>query len=217
MDYLFPAPPPMAVPILGSEAVFPVRRVFCVGRNYAAHAKEMGASGREAPFFFMKPNDALVINGGIVPYPPATNDLHYETELVLALNDNKKLFGYAVGLDLTRRDLQNAAKKQGHPWDMAKGFDYAAPIGTIAPKERVHHIEEAELQLQVNGVPKQRGKVADMIWKIDEIISELSKLIQLKAGDLIFTGTPDGVGPVRPGDQLRAGITGLPELAVEIK
>ena len=206
---------------------FAVRRIFCVGRNYADHAREMGANpDREPPFFFTKPADAIVANHGNVPYPPATSNLHHEVELVVALASGGKniplenaqghIFGYAVGLDLTRRDLQAAAKDKGHPWDMAKGFDHSAPISAITPIQVTGALNTGSIQLSVNGVVRQKGDLSDMIWSIPEVIAHLSGLVELKAGDLIYTGTPAGVGPVVAGDRLEAVIPGLDPLSVTI-
>ena len=206
---------------------FAVRRIFCVGRNYADHAREMGANpDREPPFFFTKPADAIVANHGNVPYPPATSNLHHEVELVVALASGGKniplenaqghIFGYAVGLDLTRRDLQAAAKDKGHPWDMAKGFDHSAPISAITPIQVTGALNTGSIQLSVTGVVRQKGDLSDMIWSIPEVIAHLSGLVELKAGDLIYTGTPAGVGPVVAGDRLEAVIPGLDPLSVTI-
>jgi len=206
--------------ISGSEARFPVRRIFCVARNYAEHAREMGHDpNREPPFFFAKPADALVENGCDVPYPPRTQNLHYEVELVVALAKGGRnlsveeaeglIYGYAVGNDLTRRDLQAEAKKQGRPWDTAKGFDHSAPLSAIHRTDEVGHIRRGAIWLKVNGETRQQGDVADMIWSVPEVIAELSTLFELQAGDLIFTGTPAGVGPVVPGDVIECGIDGL--------
>ncbi|MCH8685760.1 fumarylacetoacetate hydrolase family protein [Pedomonas mirosovicensis] len=206
--------------ISGSEARFPVRRIFCVARNYAEHAREMGHDpNREPPFFFAKPADALVENGCDVPYPPRTQNLHYEVELVVALAKGGRnlsveeaeglIYGYAVGNDLTRRDLQAEAKKQGRPWDTAKGFDHSAPLSAIHRTDEVGHIRRGAIWLKVNGETRQQGDVADMIWSVPEVIAELSTLFALQAGDLIFTGTPAGVGPVVPGDVIECGIDGL--------
>jgi len=213
-------------PVLGRAETFPIRRIYCVGRNYAAHAREMGADLREPPCFFVKDADAYAPSGGVVPYPPATSDYHYETELVVAIGAegfdvapeaaNRLIFGYAVGLDMTRRDLQSAAKKAGLPWDTGKNFPGAAPLGAITPSAEAGAIAVADITLQVNGAVRQHSVIADMIWSVPEIIAHLSKLYVLKPGDLIFTGTPEGVGPVQPGDQLVARVSGLSELEVRI-
>ena len=226
MDYSVP-PRITAVPVLSGQP-FCVRRIFCVGRNYADHAREMGSNPeREAPFFFTKPADAIVLNHGLVPYPPATANFHHEVELVVALGSggrsiptvsaNACVFGYAVGLDMTRRDLQFAAKEKGHPWDMAKGFDHSAPIGTITPKAVTGILSAGAIQLSVNGTQRQSGDLSAMIWSIPEIIAQLSGLVELAAGDLIYTGTPSGVGPVLSGDRIKATVAGLETLSVTIE
>ncbi len=226
MSYVFPPPPPVAVPIAGSEALFPVRRVYCVGRNYADHAAEMGADTREPPFFFSKPTDALVPGGGKAHYPPATNDLQHEVELVVALAGGgadispatalDKVYGYAVGIDLTRRDLQKRAKDKGQPWDMSKGFDQSAPLGAIQPATLVGHPTSGSIWLAVNGELRQKGDLAQMSWTVAEIIANLSTYVTLAAGDLIFTGTPAGVSTVWRGDVLTAGVAGIGEFAVSL-
>jgi fumarylpyruvate hydrolase len=204
----------------GEAAVFPVRRILCVGRNYAAHRREMGGDDRDPPFFFAKPADAVVPPGGEVPYPPGTADLHHEIELVVALKAGGAnvpveraldlIYGYGVGVDLTRRDLQNAAKAKGHPWDAAKGFDAAAPISAIRKWDGAP--PQGRIALSVNGALRQQGQVADMIWNLAEVIAEASKLWTLAAGDLIFTGTPEGVGPIVPGDLVEGEIEGVGKL-----
>lgn len=222
--------PPPAVPALavaGSDQVFPLRRVFCVGRNYAAHAREMGSDpNREPPFFFTKPADAVVPASGVVPYPPATRELHHEVELVVALKGGGTdiapdaamdlVWGYGVGLDLTRRDLQAVAKKDGRPWDMAKGFDASAPCSPLVPAERVGHPREARIWLEVNGQARQEGNLDEMIWPVADVIAALSRLVALAPGDLIFTGTPAGVDALRPGDKVRGGVDGVTTFELEI-
>ncbi|MBN2751910.1 MAG: fumarylacetoacetate hydrolase family protein, partial [Rhodospirillaceae bacterium] len=199
-----------------------VHRIYCVGRNYADHAREMGADpDREPPFFFSKPADAI-IQGHAVPYPPRTSDLHHEVEWVLALGQGGRdldlteaettIFGYAVGVDLTRRDLQTEAKANGRPWDMAKGFDASAPIGRIRPRSAANLSPEAQIRLSVDGTEKQSGTLAQMIWSAAEVIANLSTYVELKPGDLIFTGTPSGVGPLAKGAKVTAEIDGLPRL-----
>jgi len=213
-----------SVPIAGSSDRFPVRRIFCVGQNYADHAREMGSDpDRQPPFFFCKPADAIVPGGGDIPYPAHTADLHHEVELVLALKgggsdiaagDARALvFGVAVGIDLTRRDLQAAAKKAGRPWDMAKGFDLSAPITPIVAGA---YPTSGAITLSIDGAVRQRGDLADMIWSPDEIIATLSTYVTLAPGDLIFTGTPAGVGPIRRGETVLAEIAGLPSLALRV-
>lgn len=213
---------PPAVPALavaGSDQRFPLRRVFCVGRNYAAHAREMGHDpDREPPFFFTKPADAIVLaadpkNPAKIPYPPATKNLHHEMELVVCLKSGgadipvdkalDHVFGYAVGLDMTRRDLQNQAKDMGRPWDMGKGFDNSAPIGIVYPVSEVGHIDKGTIQLDVNGKTRQKSDLNALIWSIPETISYLSGLVTLAAGDLIYSGTPEGVAAVGKGDTLQ--------------
>ena len=228
MVFAIPPQLPVALPIAGSAEFFPVRRVYCVGRNYADHAREMGAlaqaEGREPPFFFMKPGDAVVSGDGelAVAYPPLTNNLHHEVELVVALGagganvavDDAKglIFGYTVGLDLTRRDIQAKAKEKGHPWDMGKGFDQSAVAGVIQPVAQVGHPAGGRIWLTVNGQTRQDGDLAAMGWKVADVIANLSTLVKLEAGDLIYTGTPAGVGPLVPGDRLEAGVDGVATL-----
>ncbi|MFC4274668.1 fumarylacetoacetate hydrolase family protein [Achromobacter aloeverae] len=230
MDYVLPPLPVTAVPVAGSAALFPVRRVFCVGRNYAEHAKEMGFTGREDPFFFCKPADAIVAvadgETGKLPYPSKTSNLHYEMELVVAIGKagkdipvdqaNDHVWGYALGLDMTRRDLQGEAKKQGRPWEVGKAFDKSAPLGPIHPRSVTGVLDKGEIWLDVNGARKQESDLSSMIWNIPESIAYLSGLFELQPGDLIFTGTPEGVGAVVKGDQLVGGVAGLGELRVEI-
>ena len=225
-DFVIAPPPIVAVPVAG-RGLFPVRRVFCVGRNYAEHAREMGHEpGREPPFFFSKPDDALVVDGADVPYPPMTADFHHEIELVVALGSGgaeidastalSHVWGYAAGIDFTRRDLQQQAKKAQRPWDMAKGFDHSAPIGAIAPASRIGHPASGAIALSVNGVARQRGNIADMTWNVSEIIAELSRYVELAAGDLIFTGTPAGVAAVVRGDVLAGSVEGVGAVSARI-
>lgn len=230
MSYLFTPPATVSLPVLGRSERFPVRRVYCVGRNYEDHAKEMGFTGREPPFFFLKPADALLVvpagETGSMPYPSLTTNLHHEVELVAAIGVGGRdirasdamthVCGYAVGLDMTRRDLQNDMKKQGRPWCIGKGFDYSAPIGTVVPWSDTGDIAQAEVKLSVNGVERQRSTVSKLIWNIAETIEHLSAAWELQPGDLIFTGTPEGVGAVVRGDKLTASVTGLPVLSIEI-
>ena len=206
MSYVITAPTPPSVEVRGTRDRFPVRRIFCVGRNYAAHAREMGNDDREPPFFFTKPADAVVANDVAVPYAPRTSNFHHEAELVVAIGSgganipvakaNSHVYGYAVGIDLTRRDLQTEARDGGKPWDTSKAFDRSAPIGAIRPVSAGGIIESARIWLSVNGKLKQDANVADMTWKVPEIIAELSTFFELAAGDLIYTGTPAGVGPL---------------------
>ena len=214
MSLAFAAAPAVSLPIAGSVERFPVHRVYCVGRNYAEHVKEMGGEvGRDPPFFFAKPPDALVSDGRF-PYPSMSSDVHHEIELVVALGPNAKIFGHAVGLDMTRRDLQAAAKKLGRPWETAKGFDRSGPLGPIVRHDRA--LTAGAISLDVNGQRRQTGDLSEMIWNIDEIIAELGKLFELKAGDLIFTGTPSGVAAVQRGDRLHAQIAGVGPLDVDV-
>jgi fumarylpyruvate hydrolase len=223
MSHPFPPPPAATVPIAGSAGRFPVHRIYCVGRNYAEHAREMGNVPEKgaAPVFFMKPADAVVTDGRDPLFPSATQNLHHEVELVIALSGGgadvdpaqalNLVYGYAVGVDLTRRDLQAAAKAKGNPWDIAKGFDDSAPISAIVPAAGRHPIDE-RLWLAVNGVGKQSAAVSEMLWTVPEIIAELSRLYRLQPGDLIYTGTPAGVGPLQPDDRVECGLEGWAEL-----
>jgi fumarylpyruvate hydrolase len=222
--YAIAAPPITTVAIAGADTVFPVARVYCVGRNYAEHSIEMGHDpDREPPFFFMKPADAVVPPGRL-PFPTRTRELHHEIELVVALGEGGRdipeeqaldhVFGYAVGLDMTRRDLQAAAKKAGRPWDMAKGFDQSAPTGSIRTVEDIGHPTKGAVWLRVNGEPRQQGDLDQQIWTVPETIGFLSTLVSLRPGDLIMTGTPKGVGHVEPGDHLEGRIEGVGHLSV---
>jgi fumarylpyruvate hydrolase len=219
MNTVIPAWELPSLAVAGTDARFPVRRIFCVGRNYADHAREMGHDpSREPPFFFTKPADA-VVQRETVRYPPATSDLHHEVELVVALQSGGAdlaigealgcVFGYAVGVDLTRRDLQARAKAKGHPWDMGKGFDESAPIGVVQPASAIGHPQRGAIALAVNGELRQQGDLSQMIWSIPEVIAELSHLVRLAPGDLIFTGTPAGVAALVRGDRLRGEIAGV--------
>ncbi len=221
--FVFPAPPAPALPIFDEAALFPVRRILCVGRNYAAHRREMGGDDRDPPFFFSKPADA-VVSDGRVPFPSRSQDLHHEIELVVALGGGGEsltaeralslVFGYATGVDLTRRDLQAAAKAKGQPWDAAKGFDASAPISPIRRWDGPP--PSGAIRLWVNDSLRQEGEIADMIWGIAEIIAEASNLWRLAPGDLIFTGTPEGVGPLRVGDMVRGEIESVGALTFTI-
>ena len=230
MDFLFAPPATVSVPVVGHGKQFPVHRIYCVGRNYEEHAKEMGFTGREPPFFFLKPADALVVvnagETGHMPYPSLTQNLHHEIELVVAIGKGGKnisasqamshVYGYAVGLDMTRRDLQNDMKKQGRPWCIGKAFDHSAPMGPIVPASDVKGIEHAKISLQVNQGPRQSSTIDKLIWNISETIEHLSAAWELQPGDLIFTGTPEGVAAVVKGDTLVGHVDGLPELHVKI-
>jgi fumarylpyruvate hydrolase len=218
--------PVTTVPVIGGGS-FPVHRIYCVGRNYAAHAREMGFEpDREAPFFFLKPGDAVVQNGAVIPYPRMTTNYHHEIELVVAIGKagsevsvedaGTLIFGYAVGLDMTRRDLQLEARDKGRPWDMGKAFDRSAPCGAITPKDEAGDIAGATIRLEVNGELRQQSQIPMLIWSVDEVISWLSRYVDLQPGDLIYTGTPEGVGAVSGGDRLVGTIDGLETLQVSI-
>ncbi len=226
--YVFVPPPVPSLPVAGSEQLVPIRRIYCVGRNYADHAVEMGGDpNREPPFFFGKPADTVVAGGGNIPYPPLTNDLQHEMELVVVLGTGghdipetralEHVFGYAAGIDMTRRDLQGEAKKLGRPWDMAKGFDYAAPCSSVQPASKIGHPGEGAIWLKVNGETRQSGNLNQQIWKVEEAIAYLSRFLTLAPGDLIFTGTPAGVGRVVRGDRLQGHIDRIGELEVIIE
>ena len=230
MTYLFPPSAPVSLPVVGSSGEFPVHRIYCVGRNYVEHAKEMGGTGREAPFYFLKPADAVLLAAPgqtvAMPYPTLTSNLHHEIELVVAIGKGgshikaadapQHIFGYAVGLDMTRRDLQNDMKKQGRPWCIGKSFDHSAPIGPLTPAAQVPNIAQAEIFVQVNGQDRQRSNIDKLIWNVSETIEQLSAAWTLQPGDLIFTGTPEGVGAVVRGDTLVGGVQGLQTIQVLI-
>ncbi|KQQ32024.1 fumarylacetoacetate hydrolase [Duganella sp. Leaf126] len=231
--YVIPAHDIVGLPVAGTDALFPVRRVFCVGRNYAGHAREMGSDpDREPPFFFSKPADAQAIvpvapgQVAALPYPPLTSNLHYECELVVAIGKGgsnigvadaaSHIFGYAVGFDMTRRDLQFKMRDAGRPWEIGKAFDYSAPIGVITPAARAGDINRAAIELKVDGVTRQTSSIDDLIWSIDEVIANLSTLFTLAPGDLIFSGTPEGVGAVVPGQVLVGTVAGIDGITVKI-
>ncbi|MCO5145050.1 MAG: fumarylacetoacetate hydrolase family protein [Aquamicrobium sp.] len=227
MTLVFAAPPTPTVAVAGSTDRFPVRRIFCVGRNYAAHAREMGRDpDREPPFFFTKPADAVVDDGETVAYPPETSNFHYEGELVVAIGKGGRdiaagdalghVWGYAIGNDLTRRDLQLAAREQGRPWDWGKAFDRSAVIGPVHPVAAVGHVLEGTIRLSVNGAVRQDSDLAKMIWSVPEVISILSRSVEIRPGDLIMTGTPEGVGALAPGDVCTVHIAGLGEITTTI-
>ena len=233
MNYVFNPMPIVGLPIKNTDALFPVRRIYCVGRNYAAHAREMGFDpDREPPFFFCKPNDAESIvsvqadETVTIPYPALTSNYHYEIELVVAIGKDAKnisveeaaehIYGYAVGLDMTRRDLQMGMREQGRPWEIGKAFDYSAPVGVIHPISETGELNAADIHLTVNGETKQRSDVTHLIWNVAETIANLSNLFELKQGDLIFTGTPEGVGAVVKGDEMRAEVAGLTGITVRV-
>jgi fumarylpyruvate hydrolase len=230
MSYVFNPPAVVSVPVVGRAERFPVNRVYCVGRNYEEHAKEMGFTGREPPFFFLKPANAVVVvnegETGSIPYPSLTKNFHHEIELVVAIGKGGKnikaadaaqhIFGYAIGLDMTRRDLQGDMKKQGRPWCIGKGFDHSAPIGPIVPTAQAGDINNAELAVTVNGEHRQKSNVSKLIWNVAETIEYLSAAWELQPGDLIYTGTPEGVGAVVSGDVMLGTVAGLPDLKVQV-
>jgi fumarylpyruvate hydrolase len=229
-EFVVTPPAAVSIPVVGQSARFPVRRVYCVGRNYEDHAKEMGFTGREPPFFFLKPADAIVCvpagETGTMPYPTLTKNLHHEIELVACIGTGgknikaadamKHIYGYAVGLDMTRRDLQGDMKKQGRPWEIGKAFDQSAPMGPIVPAADAGDIVNADISLTVNGTDRQRSNVSKLIWNMAETIEQMSAAWELQPGDLIFTGTPEGVAAVVSGDTLVGNVTGLPTLTVKI-
>jgi fumarylpyruvate hydrolase len=225
MTYAFAPVPHAVLPIKGSDRVFPIHRIYCVGRNYAEHTKEMGGDTKDPPFFFQK-NPDNVVTDGMFPYPPMTENVHHELELVVALKSggvNIKaadamghVFGYAVGIDMTRRDLQDVAKKLARPWEVAKAFEHSAPITAIVPAQHVETIAKGAIWLEINGARKQSGDLSQMIWDVPHQIEFLSTLFELKAGDLIFTGTPAGVGAIKKGDRMRAHVNGVADLEVAV-
>jgi fumarylpyruvate hydrolase len=231
MSFVITPPAVVSVPVVGTADRFPVARVYCVGRNYEEHAKEMGFTGREPPFFFIKPTDSLVVvnanETGSIPYPSLTKNLHHEIELVVAIGTggknikaadaHKHVYGYAVGLDMTRRDLQGEMKKQGRPWEIGKSYDHSAPIGPITPVAQAGDAENAEIYIQVNGKDRQRSTVSKLIWNVGEVIEHLSAAWELRPGDLIYTGTPEGVAAVVSGDTMVGGVAGLPALTVKVE
>ncbi|MHC1548720.1 fumarylacetoacetate hydrolase family protein [Phyllobacterium sp. K27] len=226
-EFIFEPAPQPGLEISGTDKLFPVHRIYCVGRNYADHAIEMGHDpNREPPFFFQKNSDSLVKQGENFPYPPATDDVHFEMELVIAIGKGginiaadaalDHVFGYGVGLDMTRRDLQGEAKKLGRPWEVGKAFESSAPCSPIVPASIIGHPAQGAIWLKVNGVERQRGDLDQMIWKVPETIAYLSTLFNLKAGDLIFTGTPAGVGAIHRGDKMTGGVDGVAEIEVSV-
>ncbi len=219
-NWVIPPPAQTSVPVAGSDALFPVRRIYCVGRNYEAHAREMGGDPkRESPFYFMKPTDALQLDGAAIPYPPRTANFHHEIEFVAALSSGGRdikvadaldhVFGYAVGNDLTRRDLQLAARDKGRPWFTGKSFEHCATISPIRPARTIGHPKQGRIWLTVNGAKRQDSDINGLIWNVAEVIADLSTYFELRAGDLIYTGTPDGVGPLKVGDKVEGGIDGI--------
>ena len=226
MDYVVPAAPQPSLPVSGTAARFPVRRIYCVGRNYLAHVREMGHDEKSPPFFFAKASDMIVEDGGTVEYPPLTSNYHHEVELVVAIGKGganipvesalDHVYGYAVGFDMTRRDLQQAAAKKGHPWEIGKSFDQSAPCGTIYPVAKVGHLSEGELQITVNGQVRQQSNLNLMVWDVPHIINHLSQQVRLEPGDLIYTGTPEGVSAVVAGDVMVGRIDKLGELTITV-
>ena len=225
--FLFSAAPSPAVPVSGTDLCFPVNRIFCVGRNYAAHAKEMGvAVDREAPFYFMKSSSCIVASGSAVPYPPGTSNYHHEMELVVAIGEPafciatddaaSCIFGYACGLDMTRRDLQQNARDKGRPWDLGKNFENSAVISEVVAVNETGQIDSGEIRLFVNDDLRQEGNISDLIWSVPELIADLSMYYHLQPGDLIYTGTPAGVGPVQAGDHIKGSIDQVGEIALTI-
>lgn len=225
-QFVIAPPPQAAIAVQGSDKKFPVRRIWCVGRNYIEHIREMGQDERAPPFFFAKPADAIVPDGSIVPYPPLTNDMHHEVEMVVALKSggsnikpekaNDCIFGYGVGIDLTRRDLQIASREVKRPWEIGKAFDASAPCGPLAPASKIGHPAKGRIALKVNGAVKQDGDLEQMIWNVPETIWKLSEMVELAAGDIIMTGTPAGVGVLVPGDKVECEIAGVGTLSVTI-
>ena len=226
MDYVVPAAPQPSLPVAGTPARFPVRRIYCVGRNYLAHVREMGHDEKSPPFFFAKASDMIVEDGATVPYPPLTNNYHHEVELVVAIGKSganipveaalDHVYGYAVGFDMTRRDLQQAAAKKGHPWEIGKSFDRSGPCGAIHPVALVGHLSEGDLQITVNGQVRQHSNLNLMIWDVPHIINHLSQQVTLEPGDLIYTGTPEGVSAVVAGDVMVGRIDKLGELTIKV-
>jgi fumarylpyruvate hydrolase len=225
-DYVIPPPPQAALAVAGTSKQFPVRRIWCVGRNYIEHIREMGQDERAPPFFFAKPADAIVPDGGTVPYPPLTKDMHHEVELVVALKGGGRnipadkaldlIYGYGVGIDLTRRDLQIASRDVKRPWEIGKAFDGSAPCGPLRPVSEIGHPNKGRIHLTVNGTVKQDGDLEQMIWNVPEVIAKLSEQVGLAAGDIIMTGTPAGVGALVPGDKIVCDVEGVGTLTVTI-
>ncbi len=226
MSFVIPAPPTASIEIAGTEDRFPVRRIYCIGRNYQAHRQEMGSDDRKPSFFFQKPVDALLPTGGEFPYPPESDNVHHEIELVVAIGKGgvniatedalDHVYGYGLGIDMTRRDLQAKAKKDGKPWDAAKSFDFSAPISPIRPVSEIGHPNSGRIWLSVNGEIRQDSDLNLQIWNVQEGISQLSRLYEVVPGDIIYTGTPDGVGPVKAGDVISGGIDGIGEIEITV-
>jgi fumarylpyruvate hydrolase len=225
-SYVITPPPRATIAVTGTDKTFPVRRIWCVGRNYEEHIREMGQDVREPPFFFSKPADAIAPDGGTVPYPPLTKDMHHEVELVVALKSGGRnikleraldcIFGYGVGIDLTRRDLQIASRDMKRPWEIGKAFDASAPCGPLQPAAKIGHPSKGRIALRVNGKVRQDGDLAQMIWNVPEVIAKLSEMVELAAGDVIMTGTPSGVAATVVGDKLECEIAGVGQLTVTI-
>jgi fumarylpyruvate hydrolase len=225
-EYVIAPPPQAAIAVVGTQKKFPVRRIWCVGRNYEEHIREMGHDVRDPPFFFSKPADAIVPDGGSVPYPPLTKDMHHEIELVVALQSGGRnikperaldcVFGYGVGIDLTRRDLQIASRDMKRPWEVGKAFDGSAPCGPLQPASKIGHPSKGRIWLKVNGEVKQDGDLEQMIWNVPEIIWKLSEMVELAAGDIIMTGTPAGVSALQPGYKIECEVEGVGKVAVTI-
>ena len=227
MDYVIPAPAIVSLAVEGSSARFPVNRIYCVGRNYAEHAREMGHDpNKEAPFFFMKPSTAIVTDGGDFPYPSLSKDVHHEMEMVVAIGKGgsnissakalEHVYGYGVGLDMTRRDLQGEAKKMGRPWDTGKAFDYSAPCSALLPAAKIGHPSTGEIVLEVNGEVRQKSDLSQLIWNVPETIAFLSTLFELQPGDLIYSGTPAGVAAVKKGDVMTGRVAGVGSISVKV-
>jgi fumarylpyruvate hydrolase len=226
MSYVIPPPPQAAIAVAGTDKSFPVRRLWCVGRNYVEHIKEMGNDVREPPFFFAKPADAIVADGGVSPYPSLTKDMHHEVELVVALKSGGRniktenaldcVYGYGVGIDLTRRDLQFASREIKRPWEVGKAFDHSAPCGALKPASEIGHPAKGRITLKVNGKLRQDGDLNQMIWNVPEIISKLSEMVELAPGDIILTGTPSGVAATVAGDKIECEVEGVGKLSVTI-
>ena len=225
-SYVITPPKQATIAVAGTEKVFPVRRIWCVGRNYEEHIREMGQDVRDPPFFFAKPADAIVPDGAKVPYPPLTKDMHHEVELVVALKSGGRniplskaldcIYGYGVGIDLTRRDLQIASRDMKRPWEIGKAFDASAPCGALQPASKIGHPSKGRIALKANAKVRQQGDLAQMIWNVPEIIVKLSEMVELAAGDIIMTGTPSGVAATVPGDKLECEIEGVGRLTVTI-
>ena len=225
-SFVIPAPPQAAIAVAGTDKYFPVRRLWCVGRNYVEHIKEMGNDERDPPFFFAKHADMLAEDGATIPYPPLTKDMHHEVELIVAMKSGGSnipadkaldhVYGYAVGIDLTRRDLQQAARKKERPWEIGKSFDHSAPCSPIMPASKIGHPSKGKIWLSVNGTERQKGDLTELIWSVPEIIWKLSQQVEIGAGDIILTGTPAGVAALKPGDKIECGVDGVGTLKVAI-